>query len=151
MSVEIGPALTSTRRATLDALAARILPGTDGPGAAATDVGTAIDHAIRHRALRGMRRAIEQLLDRLDSQAHDRCAAPFSACAPGDQDALLCVLERDPSPWTTLLFNTLIGLSLEGLLGDPVHGGNRDGRGWESIGLRVCDVRSGLCREVRED
>jgi len=29
----------------------------------------------------------------------------------------------------------LIGLTMEGLFGDPVHGGNKGGRGWELIGF----------------
>jgi len=150
MNVSSQSAFTPERRRTLHAMVTRILPGTDGPGAADTAVAAGFEDAMLHRSLRGVRRGIEQLLDKLQSQASERYAKEFSACAAREQDELLCALERDPSPWTRLLFQSVIGLSLEGLLGDPVHGGNRDGRGWESIGLQTCDVRSGLCRGARE-
>lgn len=140
---------TPERTRTLHAVVARILPGTDGPGAADTAAAVAVERAIGHRALRGLRRGIEQVLDRLEAQASERHAGAFAACAPADQDALLRGLEQDPQPWTRFLWRSLIGLSLEGLLGDPVHGGNCQYRGWEAAGLRPGEVRSGLCREAR--
>jgi hypothetical protein len=128
----------------------RILPGSDGPGAARTGVAVSFERAMLHRALRGLRPGIEAILDRLQSQAgqlHDR---EFSSCAPGEQDDLLRSLEQDANPGIRFLFRAIIAFSLEGLLGDPIHGGNRDALGWEAIGLRSADVRAGLCREARK-
>ncbi len=151
MNSEGGSSLTPARRQALDALVVRVLPGVEGPGAAETQVADAIARAMDHRALRGMRLPIETFLDRLDARARDGWGQAFAACAPDQQDALLNALEQDAKPWMRMMFTTIIGLSLEGLLGDPVHGGNRDGRGWASIGLEIGDVRSGLCRAVPED
>ncbi len=142
--------LTPERRRTLQAVVGRILPGTDGPGAAQTAVAVAFERAMLHRSLRGLRVGIEQVLDRLRAQAAQLYANEFSACPAAEQDELLRGLERDPNPWTRFLFRCVIGLSLEGLLCDPVHGGNRGFRGWQAIGLRPVDVRSGLCRGPRE-
>ncbi len=138
-------AFTPERSQTLEAVVDRILPGAHGPGAAATAVAAAVERAMLHRALRGVRRGIEQLLDRLQAQAGELYAKEFSQCDPDARDELLRALEQDPNPWTRFVFRSLVGLSLEGLLGDPVHGGNRDFRGWQAVGLRAADVRSGLC------
>lgn len=146
MTVFVSPALTPERRRSLQAVVERLLPGTDGPGAAGAAVAVALEGALRHRSLRGLRRGIERVLDRLQSQAGELYAKAFSECAPGEQDDLLRAVERDPDPWTRFLFRTLIGLSLEGLLGDPVHGGNREYRGWQAMGLQATHVRSGMCR-----
>ena len=143
-------AFTPERRRTLEAVVARILPGTDGPGAVQTAVAVSVERAMQHRALRGLRPGIEAVLDRLHAQAGQRHGTAFSACAPGEQDALLRDLECDPHPGMRFLFRALIGFSLEGLLGDPVHGGNRDCLGWHAIGLRPADARSGRCRATQE-
>jgi hypothetical protein len=140
---------TPERQRTLAAVVERILPGTDGPGARETAVATALERALQHRFFLALRGAFEQWLDLLDAQARQRDAKAFAACGAGDQDELLRAIEQGPNPWTRVLFRSLIALSLEGLLGDPIHGGNTDFRGWAAIGLQPDDVRSGLCRGER--
>jgi gluconate 2-dehydrogenase gamma chain len=144
-------ALTVERRKALRAVVERILPGDQGPGAAATDAAGGFEGAMLHPFFRGLRPGIEGLLDRLQAQAGQLHGKEFPACTPGEQDEMLRALEQDPNPWTRLLFRSLIGFSLEGFLGDPVHGGNRSFLGWEAIGLQAEQVRSGLCLEAREE
>jgi gluconate 2-dehydrogenase gamma chain len=143
--------LTSERRRTLEALVDRILPGIEGPGAAATGVATAVEGAIVDPFLRRLRPGIEKALDGLDARAEEKHARAFSACTSSEQDELLDELGRDAHPMMRMFLRTAIALSLEGLLGDPVHGGNRDGRGWSAVGLHAADVRSGLCRSWQGD
>jgi hypothetical protein len=150
MSVLSLPAFTPERRSTLHAVVERILPGGDGPGAAETGAAVGFESAMLHPCYRGLRAGIEGVLDRLQSRAEELYGKHFSACAQGEQDELLRAIEQDPNPWTRLLFRSLIGFSLEGLLGDPIHGGNRDFLGWEAVGLQAEDVRSGLCRRAGE-
>jgi hypothetical protein len=150
MSSPSAPALTTGRSKTLEAVVARILPGTDGPGAAKTDVIVSVERAMRHPALRGLRPGIERMLDQLDAVAYERYGTVFCARAADEQDDLLRALERDADAGSRFLLRSLIGFSLEGLLGDPVLGGNRDFLGWKAIGLRAADVRSGFCRGERE-
>jgi hypothetical protein len=140
---------TPSRKRTLQAVVTRILPGTDGPGAEKTHVAASIELAMRHPALRGLRPGIERMLDQLDAQAAGRYGAAFSCCRSSEQDDVLRTLEQDAAGGR-FLFRLLIGFTLEGLLGDPIHGGNRDFLGWNAIGLRPVDVRSGLCRGARE-
>lgn len=129
----------------------RILPGSESPGAVAAGVAAGFETAMLHPFFRGLRPGIEGVLDRLRSQAGQLYAKDFCACAMGEQDELLRALERDPNPWMRFLFRSLIGFTLEGFLGDPTHGGNRSFLGWEALGLRAEDVRSGFCRGARGD
>jgi hypothetical protein len=142
-------ALTPERRGTLYAVVDRILPGVHGPGAADTNAAAAVEHALRHRFFRGLVPGIAQVLDRLQAQARQMFANEFAACTPVQRDELLRALADDPHPWTCLLWRALIALSLEGLLGEPRHGGNREYRGWEAMGLRAAEVEAGFCRGPR--
>lgn len=141
-------ALTDERKRVLHAVVERILPGTDGPGAGRTDAAVGFERALVQPCFRGLRPGIEAFLDRLQAQAGQLHGREFAACAASEQDALLRALEQDPNPWMRLLFRSVIGFSLEGLLGDPVHGGNRDFKGWEALGLQAEQVRAGLCRST---
>jgi hypothetical protein len=141
---------TPERRRTLQAVVGRILPGTDGPGAATTDVAVSVERAMLQPVFAPLRQGVEAMLDHLQAQSAERGAAELSACAPGEQDDLLGALAQDPNPAMRFLFRSLIAFSLEGLLGDPIHGGNRDFLGWQALGLRASDVRSGFCRRAQE-
>jgi hypothetical protein len=143
------PALTPERSSTLRAAVARILPGEAGPGAAATGAAQGFENALGHPYFRGLRPGIEKALDWLDARAAKMYGRDFAACTSVEQDEVLRTLEQEPNPWTRFLFRSLIGFSLEGMLGDPVHGGNRDFKGWEALGLLPAEVRSGLCLGAR--
>lgn len=141
--------MTPEQRQTLRALVERILPGAEGPGAAEAGVIVAVERAMEHRVLRGLRRGIVQLLDGLEMQAQEHCGQTFAGCGAETQDELMRGVERDANHWMRFIMRTLVGLSVEGLLGDPLHGGNRDGRGWSALALDAADVRSGFCRGER--
>jgi gluconate 2-dehydrogenase gamma chain len=143
-------AFTPERRRTLRAVVARILPGTEGPGAEQTNVAVGFERAMQHDACRGLRPGVEAFLDYLETRSQQLHGTEFRGCAHEVQDDLLRAIERSPDPGARLLFRVLIAFSLEGFLGDPVHGGNRDCLGWEFAGLRPADVRSGFCLAMRE-
>lgn len=144
------PPFTPERRRTLQAVVARILPGIEGPGAEKTDVAVSFERAMQHDALRGLRPGIEAFLDYLETRSQQLHATEFAGCAVDAQDDLLRGIERGPDAGARFLFRAVIAFSLEGLLGDPVHGGNRDCLGWDFVGLRPADVRSGFCAALRE-
>jgi hypothetical protein len=93
---------------------------------------------------------MEAMLDQLQAHSEQRYGAEFSSCSADQQDMLVGAIEQDENPAMRFLFRSLIALSLEGLLGDPAHGGNRDFLGWEFIGRRPGDVRAGFCRAAQE-
>ncbi len=142
--------LTPLQRGTLEAVVDRILPAGRGPGGAATGAAVSFEGALAAPFFGGMRPAIEQALDWLAARAGELHGRAFAACEAGDQDALLRGLEEAPSPWLRFVFRSLIELSVEGFLGDPVHGGNRGFQGWTAAGLAAADVRSGRCLKARQ-
>lgn len=142
--------LKQEHRRTLQAVARRILPGVHGPGATRTAAAVGAEAAIVHPCMRGLRPGVEGLLGRLQTQAGQLYAKEFASCTTDEQDELLRGLEQDPNRWTRLVWRFLIGFCIEGLLGDPVHGGNRGFLGWEGVELKAADVRAGLCRTPRE-
>lgn len=138
-------ALTVERKSTLEAVAQRLLPSGEGPGAAETRAADAFERALQHRAYHGFRPHIERMLDGLQAQALERHGGSFESCPPAAQDELLRQLEENPDPRVRFVFRTLIELTLEGFLCDPVQGGNRDFLGWEYLGLNREDVQQGFC------
>jgi len=95
-----------------------------------------IDRALSTPTLSHVRDDFVTGAKALNRRAQGRHRRPFAALAPAEQDALLTEFKDSPAGsgeqhyWTVL-----IGLTMEGLFGDPVHGGNRGGRGWELIGF----------------
>jgi hypothetical protein len=82
-------------------------------------------------------------LRRLDREARRRSGRGFSACLPAEQDLLLAEAVADPRPERRRFLHGLVLLCLAGFLGDPVHGGNRGGVGWELIGWQPDPRREG--------
>ena len=127
--------MTGALRDTLAAAAARILPSDDGPGAAETGVAEYVERALGEERLAGWAPLFEHGLGRLDGIARERFAQGFAACPPEEQDATLRALQELPEPPLRQFFSRLVTLCLEGFLGDPACGGNRDGLGWVWAGL----------------
>jgi gluconate 2-dehydrogenase gamma chain len=118
MAVSLAP----EERAALEAVADRIIPEDgNGPGAAtmcaARGALRALDGDLRED-VPAVRAALAAL------------GAGFADVGPAEQDAALGALERD-APAAFALLRTLV---LEGAFGDPAHGGNADGAGWQLLG-----------------
>jgi gluconate 2-dehydrogenase gamma chain len=141
--------LSSLERRTLAAAAARILPSDDGPGAVEAGAIDAIERALAssyHRALREPFRMGAAALNRI---AREHWQAEFAGLSSQDQDSVLGFVESgkaDTAEFPASRFlDRMITLTLEGYLGDPVHGGNRDEVGWRFIGYRPGVPRPGAC------
>ena len=108
--------------AALDAAADRLVPADEhGPGAvemgATVAVLRALDGDLRDE-LPAVRAALRSL------------GAGFATAGDAAQDAALARLqEAEPAA-----FGLLRSLVLEGVFGDPVHGGNAGGAGWRLLG-----------------
>jgi len=138
--------MTRARHATLAAAASRILPLEHGPGVAEANVAGYLEKALEQPYFRALLPWFESHLDGLEGQARERFGRGFAECRDDERDELLRTLEDSPDPMTREFLDTLVRLTLEGLLGDPAHGGNRDQVGWRWIGYRPQTTRSGLCR-----
>lgn len=113
----------------LSAIAARILPSDETPGA--TEAGAVyfmdtVFGSSRSELLAPVREGLAALqVAVMDGFGRAR----FSLLQPGQQDALLQSIE------TTEFFATLRFLTLAGTFALPEYGGNRDHSGWELIGF----------------
>lgn len=121
----------------IDAIAGRILPATDVPGAVEAGAVFYIDRALASpyphllsRYTRGLRA--------LDKHAKRQFGAAFEKLSPEQQDSALGDLEtgriaelRDGE----MFFELLRTHVLEGVFGEPSYGGNRDMIGWKLAGF----------------
>lgn len=127
--------LSAHGRALLAAATARILPGDDGPGSHEAGVAGYIERALADRCHRHFLPLMERGLEFLDQLAAEQLGQTFLACTPQQQDKVLTQVQHFPNNDARSFFQSLVDLTLEGFLCDPVHGGNRDGLGWRFIGF----------------
>jgi gluconate 2-dehydrogenase gamma chain len=126
---------------TVEAIAARIIPGDDDdPGAVQAGAVGYVDGALAgyHRDLQDLYRRSLRALDEHCRAAH---GAPFAQLAPDVQDGVLAVLDAGratgdgPAPIVFELFPLIRTHVIEGTFCDPAYGGNRDGVGWRMVGF----------------
>ncbi|MGH7483862.1 MAG: gluconate 2-dehydrogenase subunit 3 family protein, partial [Longimicrobiales bacterium] len=70
----------------------------------------------------------------LDGTARSAHGAPLAELAPAEQDEVIASTESEP--W----FFPLRLVVIAGVLSDPHWGGNRDGAGWELLGIEHAPV-----------
>ena len=130
-------ALTVRQARFIDAIAGRILPTTDTPGAVEAGAVFYIDRTLASpyphllsRYARGLRA--------VDKYAKRQFGAAFEKLSPEQQDSALGDLEagriadlRDGDAFFDLLRTHV----LEGVFGEPSYGGNRDMNGWKLVGF----------------
>lgn len=127
----------------LSAAVERILPSEDGPGAAEAGAAVWIEGTLAAEGNRSWRFLFEEGLGRLQALAGEIHGRPFPACSPGERDEVLQRFQEQSDPLYRAFFRQLVTLTLEGFLGDPAHGGNREGVGWRYLG--VPEVATGHC------
>ena len=111
------------------AIAARIIPTDETPGATEAGVIYFIDNVLgtsRTEALEPMRAGLASLQASAQSSYG---SASFSALTPVQQDALLVSIEE------TEFFGTMRYMTIAGMFSLPEYGGNRDYAGWKLIGF----------------
>lgn len=128
----------------VEAVLERLIPSDDaGPGAKEAKVWQYIDRSLAgpDKALAPMYRANLKALDAASRQQHDKA---FVDLEGAQQDALLTTLEKGSAhgfaPDASTFFATFREHALQGMFGDPYHGGNQDFVGWKLIsfpGIRL--------------
>jgi len=125
------------RRAVLLAASERMFPGAGAAGALEF-----FDRLFESPAYAGVGQQFDVAARVLESVARQRHKQGFTACAPADQDALLVGMRKGELSGRgfdgNLFFKRFMVLTLESLLGDPKHGGNRDQVGWSLVGHHAC-------------
>jgi gluconate 2-dehydrogenase gamma chain len=121
--------LTEIEARELRAIAARIIPSDDTPGAEEAGVIYFIDAVLgddRDEQYRAVREALREVQY---SAALKFSASYFADLAPAQQDELLTDIE------TTPFFATIRYLTIAGMFSLPSYGGNKNKLGYELIGF----------------
>lgn len=128
-------ALTLRQWQTLEAVQARLLPAAKGtPGASDVNAIGYLDAVLADPETE--EQTVDRIrtgADRLDAFAGVRGARGYASLPPDAQDAGIRLFEGD---WEGQLWlRAMLGFTLEAFLGDPLHGGNPDGRVWRWAGF----------------
>jgi gluconate 2-dehydrogenase gamma chain len=122
--------------ATVAAACERILPRDEDPGAKDANVPAYIDRILQTPELKQMKTEFLQGLSALERRSRSMFKKGFTEATPEQQDELL-TLFKDSGGGTgeAHLYELLVVLTLEGFLGDPSYGGNKDRVGWRLVGF----------------
>lgn len=121
--------LDPTDAADLAAMAERIIPSTDTPGAREAGVVWFMDEALGGFMADGRAAVLSGLADLNRRVAANGIEKRFANLDAEVQDRLLTEIEAQP------FFETVHFLTLAGLFAMPAHGGNRNYTGWDLIGF----------------
>lgn len=133
---QTGPALGDAQQRALGAVVLRILPSSGGE-AGAREAGCA-EYVLSVAENRLQPRSLEEIkkgLGFLESLSAQMTGLPFADAPEEEQDRVIGQLLATPHPTPHRFFRRVVRLTLEGFLGDPAHGGNRNRVGWTGLGL----------------
>jgi gluconate 2-dehydrogenase gamma chain len=131
------PAMTTVmnvdQRKTLDAFIDRLIPKDElGPGAVECGVGDYIDRCLADYLAAEKPLFLDGLAS-LDVFSLRTQGVAFASLTADKQDAVLTAIENNQAPNLRGFFNRVRRLTLEGMFGDPVYGGNKNFAGWDLI------------------
>ena len=129
--------LTRRERRILEAVADRIFPATDTPGAVEAGAVNYIEQALAGDYAPVLR-LYRSGLRALDRHGRRRFSVNFSALDDPQKDAILQDFEAGKVPdckKAAEFFETVRYHVLEGVFGEPDYGGNRDLIGWRLVGF----------------
>ena len=154
-----GRALDGAEWEALRAACARLLPTDQDPGAEEANVVNYIDSQLSHPPISAFRAELAAGVAQMDELARASGARRFVELAPSRQDEVLRRLQRGVRMTrgrrrqdSRHFFVVLLSLTLEGFLGHPLYGGNRDRVGWRFMGFDPrpphprCPYASGVAR-----
>ena len=134
------PVFGDAEASTFEAIAARIIPAGDGPGA--REAGCL---GFAEQALAGPEEASAGLvragLVAVGAAAYERYGRRFPELRAEEQDEMIGLLDSgEIGGWRggtdpRRFFATVRGLVILGFLADPEYGGNRGGAGWQAVGF----------------
>jgi gluconate 2-dehydrogenase gamma chain len=129
--------LAAGELATLAAVVDRLIPADElGPGGSDCGVVRYIERGLEE-AFPGDRPAYQTGLAALDAHALALTGAPFATLAPALRDELLAQAEAGKAEWLpdgAAFFERVREHAIQGMFGDPRHGGNADCAGWQLVG-----------------
>ncbi len=119
------------QKATIEAVTERLIPADRDPGARQAGVVHYIESTLGGYEAEHAPLYVDGVQE-LDQLARERFASErFISLRPEEQDEILAHLEKERSPF----FSLLLEHTMQGFYGDPRHGGNREGVSWKIIGF----------------
>ncbi len=132
-SPAMNPTMNMDQRRILDAFIDRIIPKDElGPGAVECGVGDYIDRCLADYLAAEKPLFLDGLAN-LDVFALRTQGIAFASLTAEKQDAVLTAIDNNQAPNLRGFFNRARRLTLEGMFGDPVYGGNKNFAGWDLI------------------
>ncbi len=130
---------TSAEAEAVEAIVDRLIPSdANGPGAAEARVARYIDRALGGE-LASLRATYSAGLAAVDVYAQGRFGAALADLPAAQQDAVLTAMEQNVATGfpggSRTFFDLVREHCLQGMFGDPVHGGNEDFVGWDLVGF----------------
>lgn len=128
--------LTNDEYAVMTAAVDRVLPKDEDPGAVEAGVPEYIDRMLLSPELFQMRQDFTDGLNHLEKRSRDTYQSSFARITSAQQDTLLVAFkDAGSSSGEAHFYELLVTLTLEGFLGDPSYGGNKDHVGWTLVGF----------------
>jgi len=114
----------------------RILPRDQDPGAVDANVPVYVDLVLLTPELHQMRQDFLEGLQQLKKRAVGTYRMPFPELSDDQKDTLLTEFKNaKKGSGEAQFYENLLVLTLEGFLGDPQYGGNKDKVGWKLVGF----------------
>lgn len=123
--------LTDDEAREIEAMAERILPSGEAPGAREAGVIHFIDGALED-LMSGAEPVVKGAAEALNAAAAEAGAERFSELGPDAQDRIVGELEAADGP---PFFSVVRFLTVAGMFANPEYGGNREKVGWELLGF----------------
>src|ERR1700722_13171067 len=132
-------ALTPAQATTLEAVLERLLPtDASGPGAKEANVLRYIDWSLAGD-LKGFVAPYASAIKAINAYAHKKFGAAFAALSDSQQDSVLTDMEANKAtgftPTSQAVFTMIRTHAIQGMFGDPAHGGNVGFVGWKLVGF----------------
>ncbi len=129
---------TNDEWAVLTAAVDRMLPKDEDPGALDANVPEYIDRMLQSPELHKMREEFVSGLAALDRRCRRMFKVGFDQATAEQKDELLTLFkDSPPGSGEEHFYQLLLVLTLEGFLGDPSYGGNKDRVGWKLLGFNL--------------
>jgi gluconate 2-dehydrogenase gamma chain len=129
---------TNDEWTTLAAIVDRMLPSDEDPGALEADVPEYIDRMLQTPQIGQMKENFISGLAAIDRRSQRLHKVPFAKATAAQQDELLTIFKNSPEKsGEARWYEILVVLTLEGFLGDPSYGGNKNEVGWKLVGFEL--------------
>jgi gluconate 2-dehydrogenase gamma chain len=129
--------LSPTQATVIGAFVERLIPSdASGPGAREANVIRYMDRALANDLL-VFRPSYVAAVQALDAYSNSKFGADFVALSTSQQDAILTDMDQNKAtgftPNAKAVFEMIRGHAVEGMFGDPAHGGNVGYAGWKLV------------------